>query len=198
MSKNIKLNETEYSGVSTVQLPTTDGGVASFQDTDEVVIPTGTKTITENGTFDVTNFASALVNVATGGSDISNFDVDTGTAKPSDVHQLYIPVDTSKEVAIILTWSDEAYNANTTCGHVAFVNKYYLNGIKDTVQMSLVNDITNGLTVSLSNKAQGSGYDAEKGYCLDRASSGNDLNTSHTFNYIVFYKPVGNLSFGGE
>lgn len=29
------------------------------------ITPTGTKTITENGTFDVTNFASAVVNVAT-------------------------------------------------------------------------------------------------------------------------------------
>mgnify|MGYP003294575976 CR=1 FL=1 len=66
MSKNIKLNETEYKGVSTVQLPATDGGTASFKDTDEIVTPSGTKTITENGTFDVTNFAQALVNVASG------------------------------------------------------------------------------------------------------------------------------------
>ena len=80
MSKNIKLNNTDYSGVSTVQLPTTDGGVASFKDTDEIVIPTGIKEITSNGTFDVTNFAKALVNVASsGGSGASgSFPIYTG------------------------------------------------------------------------------------------------------------------------
>lgn len=67
MSKNIKLNETDYTGVSTVQLPTTDGGTATFKDADEITIPTGSKTITSNGTHDVTEFASAVVEVPTEG-----------------------------------------------------------------------------------------------------------------------------------
>ena len=67
MSKNIKLNDTNYNGVSTVQLPTVEGRTATFKDTDEITTPTGTKTITENGTFDVTNFAQAIVNVASSG-----------------------------------------------------------------------------------------------------------------------------------
>ena len=65
MSKNIRLNNTDYSGVSTVQLPTTSGGTATFKDTDEITTPSGVKNITENGTHDVTNFASAVVNVPT-------------------------------------------------------------------------------------------------------------------------------------
>lgn len=68
MSKNIKLNDTDYNGVSTVQLPTTSGGTATFKDTDEIKTPSGSTTITENGTHDVTNFASAIVNVPTSGS----------------------------------------------------------------------------------------------------------------------------------
>lgn len=72
MSKNIKLNNTDYNGVSTVQLPTTSGGTASFKDVDEIKTPSGSITITENGTHDVTNFASAIVNVPTSGSSVSS------------------------------------------------------------------------------------------------------------------------------
>lgn len=68
MSKNIKLNDTDYNGISTVQLPTTDGGTATFRDTDEITVPTGTKNITSNGTHDVTEFANVLVQVPTDGS----------------------------------------------------------------------------------------------------------------------------------
>lgn len=80
MSKNIKLNNTDYNGVSTVQLPTTSGGTATFKDTDEIMTPSGTKTITENGTHDVTNFAQAIVNVPTsGGSANSENSYEMGT-----------------------------------------------------------------------------------------------------------------------
>ena len=45
MSKNIKLNDTDYNGISTVQLPTTDGGTATFKDTDEITVPSETQTV---------------------------------------------------------------------------------------------------------------------------------------------------------
>lgn len=41
MSKNVKLNNTNYTGVSTVQLPTADGGTATFQDVDEITTSGG-------------------------------------------------------------------------------------------------------------------------------------------------------------
>lgn len=78
MSKNIKLNDTNYTGVSTVQLTTTDGGTATFKDTDEITTPSGSVTITENGTHDVTNYASAVVNVASGSSGSSENSYEMG------------------------------------------------------------------------------------------------------------------------
>lgn len=69
MSKNVNVNGVDYSGVSQVQLKTTAGGTALFKDVDEITTPSGSVTITENGTHDVTNYAQAVVNVASGGSD---------------------------------------------------------------------------------------------------------------------------------
>ena len=51
MSKNVKLNGKDYLGVSTIQVPTTSGGVASFKDVDEIVnVPTSGGTM-ESGIF---------------------------------------------------------------------------------------------------------------------------------------------------
>lgn len=70
MSKNVKVNDTEYSGVSVVQLLVAGGGTANFKDVDEITTPIGDKTITENGTYDVAAFARAIVNVASGGGSL--------------------------------------------------------------------------------------------------------------------------------
>jgi len=68
--KNVTVNGNEYTGVSEVQLPVTGGGTANFRDVDEITEPSGSVTITENGTHDVSNYAQAVVNVeSSGGSE---------------------------------------------------------------------------------------------------------------------------------
>lgn len=74
MSKNVNVNGKDYTGVSQVRLNTAEGGTALFKDVDEITVPSGTKTITENGTHDVTNYAQAVVNVESGGGDVEDYE----------------------------------------------------------------------------------------------------------------------------
>lgn len=60
---NISLLGATYSGVSAVTLPKSGGGTATFPWVE------GSETKTENGTYDVTNLAQLIVNVAGGGGD---------------------------------------------------------------------------------------------------------------------------------
>lgn len=59
---NVTLLGANYSDVPAVELPKTGGGVATFH---EVV---GSRTVTQNGTYDVSGLAEMVVNVPTGGA----------------------------------------------------------------------------------------------------------------------------------
>lgn len=157
------------------------------------VIPTGSQTINENGTFDVAALASVIVNVSgSSGTVIGN--VSQGSAYPSSITALPIPVDTSIGIPYaVVTWSDAAAAAKgRTCGHVAFFNCYYLNAVKDTYGLALRNDATNGLEVQSAPFSKTKVSDTI--YQLDRASSNASFNTADEFKYIVFYRANG----GGE
>lgn len=72
---NIFLLGATYSGVSAVTLPKSGGGTATFPWVE------GSETKTENGTYDVTNLAQLIVNVAGGGG--SGLEYETGTYEPT-------------------------------------------------------------------------------------------------------------------
>jgi hypothetical protein len=86
MSKDVKVNEKNYTGVSIIQLPLADGnGNAQFKDVDEIIAPSGTKIITTNGTHDVKDYASVNVNVESGGSGGYSIDDLAGGAPSGEI-----------------------------------------------------------------------------------------------------------------
>ena len=86
MSKNVIINGTTYSGVSEIMLPVS-GGNALFKDEDEITTPSGSKTITTNGTHDVAAYASAVVNVPTDADPV----LQEKTASPSGTTEIITP-----------------------------------------------------------------------------------------------------------
>lgn len=71
---NISLLGATYSGVKGVTLPKSGGGTATFPWVE------GSETKTQNGTYDVTNLAQLIVNVAGGGG---SAEIETGTYIPA-------------------------------------------------------------------------------------------------------------------
>lgn len=87
MSKNITLMGASYSAVPAVTLPKTGGGTATFYDVD------GSQIFTENGTYDVSALAEAVVNVSGGGGDsnvvIGEFTTGSSTGTTGSVSVPY-------------------------------------------------------------------------------------------------------------
>jgi hypothetical protein len=67
MSKDVLINDAPHLGVSNVKLTTVNGETATFRDVDEVTTPSGKKEITANGTYDISQYESVIVNIPTEG-----------------------------------------------------------------------------------------------------------------------------------
>lgn len=145
--KNVKVNDKTYTAVSTVQLPLADGtGNAQFKDVDEIVEPSGTKSITTNGTHDVADYASVNVNVAGGGDvqdqwvqycngEITNIDL-TGATK--------IPKNMFKENTELV---------GVTMPNVTLIDSYAFNGCSKLALSELPEGITDIKNNTFSNTA---------------------------------------------
>ena len=98
-------------------------------------------------------------------------------------------------------WSDEAYaEKDVTCGGIISMNvlRSSTSTLDDSFGIVFANASgNNALIYSYFYKGNPNGYDSTKGYLADRLSTYLNYNTDNTFNYIVFYAPVGDLSFGG-
>lgn len=72
---------------NTTQLQTILSKVKALpnEDTSGGITPSGTKTITTNGTHDVTNYASVLVNVSAGTTETWTFTMEDGSTVTKEV-----------------------------------------------------------------------------------------------------------------
>lgn len=185
MSKNIKLNDTDYTGISTVQLPTTDGGTASFKDTDEITTPSGSLSITENGTFDVTKFASAIVNVVSSGG---SGDMESGSFIGDGSSVVTIPVTSKKSNVFIYADIATVVEANTAYANICIFAKSGYGMMAGMVNYA-GNACTGGLISETNYTSDGSHVEfSENSISVKNKTSGttSTFASNITYNWFVF------------
>lgn len=148
--KNVKVNDKTYTAVSTVELPLADGtGNAQFKDIDEIVEPSGTKSITTNGTHDVKDYASVNVNVAGGGESTQDQLVQYCNGAITDL-------DLTGATKIPPNMFRADYNGNSaitgiTMPNVTEIGEYAFNKCKNLV----LNELPSGITTIGNNAFTG-------------------------------------------
>lgn len=116
MAKNITLLGASYSDVPAVTLPQTGGGTATFYD------DVGSQTYTENGTYDVTGLATAVVNVSGGGG--KNVQVYSGMdyARASSYTATDVTLTVAKSGTYTVSWMKFRNTTSGTSGSQVYVN----------------------------------------------------------------------------
>lgn len=137
------------------------------------ITPTGTKEITQNGTYDVTNFASVLVNVVSQGGSSSGNSVESGTITPTE-KSTDITIPTSKKCSNMMLFQ---HVLGTGTGYRTVVGLIRLGDFRTNLTSnstgatlnviatseSQINAATvtfrdNGIDVHLNSTAAGGGY----------------------------------------
>lgn len=137
------------------------------------ITPTGTKEITQNGTYDVTNFASVLVNVVSQGGSSSGNSVESGTITPEE-KSTDITIPTSKKCSNMMLFQ---HVLGTGTGYRTVVGLIRLGDFRTNLTSnstgatlnviatseSQINAATvtfrdNGIDVHLNSAAVGGGY----------------------------------------
>lgn len=116
MAKNITLLGASYSDVPAVTLPQTGGGTATFYD------DVGSQTYTQNGTYDVTGLATAVVNVSGGGG--KNVQVYSGMdyANATSYTATDVTLKVAKSGTYKVSWMGFRNTTSGTNGSQIYVN----------------------------------------------------------------------------
>ncbi|MBO7535762.1 MAG: hypothetical protein J6T34_01285 [Bacilli bacterium] len=147
---------------------------------------TGSLPIIENGTYDVTNYASAVVNVS-GGSLPSNISIGEVTVE-SATDTIYIPYDSTKGTVTEVFVFDK--NSNTPSANFAWI------GLVGVRQRSADNFIrlgfTNNSEGTLSSAAYGSITDDSENSRIVLVSRGGNYTwrPSLTYTYYLYYQQI--------
>lgn len=116
MAKNITLLGASYSDVPAVTLPQTGGGTATFYD------DVGSQTYTQNGTYNVTGLATAVVNVSGGGG--KNVQVYSGMdyANTTSYTATDVTLKVAKSGTYKVSWMGFRNTTSGTNGSQIYVN----------------------------------------------------------------------------
>lgn len=149
--------------------------------------PSGSLTITSNDTYDVTDYASAIVNVS-GGSLPSNISIGEVTVE-SSTDTLYIPYDSTKGTVTTVFVFDK--NSNTPSANYAWIGLAALRQRNSNNFLRIGYNNNNEGTLQLTTSYGSITDDAENHRIVATARGGNyTWRASLTYAYYLFYQQI--------